>query len=59
MKKEMIDTIVSLLSDLPDNKATSVMDYVKSLKHYTDSEVNDGVREAFDLYSKNGGEAGP
>jgi len=55
----MIDTIVSLLSDLPDNKATSVMDYVKSLKHYTDSEVNDGVREAFDLYSKNGGEAGP
>ncbi len=41
MEKKMIDTIVNLLSDLPDNKATSVMDYVKSLKHYTDSEITD------------------
>jgi len=60
MEKKTIETIVDLLTDLPDNKATSIMNYVKSLKDDNESEPNDGVREAYDWNQPNiVGEAGP
>jgi len=60
MDKKMIDTIVKLLTDLPDSKAASVIDHINFLKGYGDNDVDDGVREALDLYSQSGvGQPGP
>ena len=52
MNKKMIETIVNLLIDLPNDKATFIIDYITSLKDSGSSQVSDGVREALDLDSR-------